>query len=252
MSSGLPSFDSASGPRYHKYTPPRSSFRRRRIIWSCILLFTAFCGYLYLSPSGLSGWPALSSNLKDSDYEGENAPKYEVTMSGTTTLARLKIQEIHGLLHFLTSERTGSMSLDRVQEEHDSPVDWGAEVNLNVFSAGADDDNWPRNVRELTDRYPIVVFSKTYCPFSKRAKALLETYKLTPPPKIIEVDLRSDAGILKQLLGRLTGRTTFPNVLLTRKIDGMSIGGSDDIHELHENGELKDILQQAGIKVNES
>ncbi|TFK54542.1 thioredoxin-like protein [Heliocybe sulcata] len=142
------------------------------------------------------------------------------------------------------------MALDRVQEDHPSPVDWDAEVDLSVFSAGVEDDNWPRNVRELADRYPIVVFSKTYCPFSKRAKALLETYKLSPPPKIIEVDLRSDAGILKQLLGRLTGRSTFPNVLLTRRMDGMSIGGSDDIYELHDNDKLKGILQQAGVQVN--
>ncbi|EPQ57154.1 thioredoxin-like protein [Gloeophyllum trabeum ATCC 11539] len=253
MSSALPAYDSGAGPRYYKHprtplTANRSTYRRRRIVWSAILLFAAFCGVLYIagwSPTGLS----LSSSLKDSGYEAQDAPVYAANASEKT----LRIQEIHGLLHFLTSERTESMSLDRAHAYGDAegaPVDWGAEQDLSVFSAGVEDDNWPRNVRELTDRYPVVVFSKTYCPFSKRAKALLESYQLTPPPKIIEVDLRPDGGILKQLLGRLTGRATFPNVLLTRRVEDMSIGGSDDIHALHENGALKGILGEAGVKVN--
>ncbi|KIY44552.1 glutaredoxin, partial [Fistulina hepatica ATCC 64428] len=106
--------------------------------------------------------------------------------------------------------------------------------------------DWPTEVHELNTEYPVVVFSKTYCPYSKRTKALLSTmYELTPPPKIIEVDLRSDGAQLKQLLGRLTNHSTFPNIL----VQGKSVGGSDDLHALHYRGELTAILQAAGVTV---
>lgn len=57
--------------------------------------------------------------------------------------------------------------------------------------------------------------------------------------------LSEDGALLKQLLQRLTGRGTFPNVLLR----GESIGGSDDLHHLHAQGLLKGVFEKAGVKV---
>jgi len=37
--------------------------------------------------------------------------------------------------------------------------------------------------------------SKSYCPFSKRAKNLIQTYALDPPPRIVEVDLRGKRSL---------------------------------------------------------
>ena len=37
--------------------------------------------------------------------------------------------------------------------------------------------------------------SKSYCPYSKRAKNLIQTYALDPPPRIIEADLRGKRGL---------------------------------------------------------
>ena len=102
--------------------------------------------------------------------------------------------------------------------------------------------------------------------YSKRAKDLLERYELVPPPKIIEVDLRGacslpplsarkrgemtpsisvdDGDFIKAVLTRLTGRSTFPNVILR----GKSIGGFDDIAALHEDG-LRQLFENAGLQV---
>ncbi|KAF8608995.1 thioredoxin-like protein [Ceratobasidium sp. AG-I] len=91
---------------------------------------------------------------------------------------------------------------------------------------------------------PVVVFSKTYCPYSKRAKNLLASMRLKPEPFIVEVDLRDDAETVKALLMRLTGHGTFPNVIVQRK----SIGGSDDLVQLHGSGELVKLLGAAGVK----
>jgi len=97
----------------------------------------------------------------------------------------------------------------------------------------------------MREEYPLVVFSKSYCPYSKRAKKLLETYDLSPAPKVIEVDLRADSAHIKTLLIRLTHRSTFPNVIL----HGRSIGGSDELIRLHEEGRLRNMLEKAGVRV---
>jgi hypothetical protein len=95
--------------------------------------------------------------------------------------------------------------------------------------------------------------------FSLSAKKLLEKYDLVPPPKVIEVDLRGmtpfyvsifilplladDSNTIKAILTRLTGQSTFPNVM----VRGHSIGGSDDIHELHAQKLLSKQLEEAGV-----
>ena len=43
---------------------------------------------------------------------------------------------------------------------------------------------------------------------------------------------------------RLTGHGTFPNVIVQRK----SIGGSDDLAQLHGSGKLVKLLSAAGVK----
>jgi len=104
---------------------------------------------------------------------------------------------------------------------------------------------WRNLVRGMEKESPVVVFSKTYCPYSRRAKNLLATYALNPPPRIIEVDLRDDNELIKALLQRLTHRATFPNII----VNSISIGGSDELHALHSSGQLRGILEKAGVSV---
>lgn len=54
-----------------------------------------------------------------------------------------------------------------------------------------------------------------------------------------------DGDLIKTILTRLTGRATFPNVILK----GNSIGGSDDILALHERGKLATMLRKAGLQI---
>jgi len=144
------------------------------------------------------------------------------------------VDEIYGLLHLVTSEGDPALS-------HAVDLDTSKPIQMSVY-AGGENVDWTATVEELQKKYPIVVFSKTYCPFSKKAKALLETYDLSPSPKIIEVDLRDDGDLIKLILGRVTGRATFPNIL----VNGKSIGGSDEIHDLHSEGKLKHMFEIAG------
>ncbi|ODN88454.1 glutaredoxin [Cryptococcus wingfieldii CBS 7118] len=84
-------------------------------------------------------------------------------------------------------------------------------------------------------RYKIVVFSKSYCPYSRNAKAILAQYHLSPAPFFIELDHRSDMNSLQTLLNHFTDRRTVPNILL----DFVSNGGSDDLTLQHAEGGLQ-------------
>jgi glutaredoxin 3 len=54
-----------------------------------------------------------------------------------------------------------------------------------------------------------------------------------------------DGDFIKAVLTRLTGRGTFPNVILR----GKSIGGADDISAMHKEGHLHPVFEMAGLKV---
>jgi glutaredoxin 3 len=54
-----------------------------------------------------------------------------------------------------------------------------------------------------------------------------------------------DGGFIKTVLTRLTGRSTFPNAILR----GKSIGGSDEIAMMHKDRRLRQLFEDAGLKV---
>ncbi|WWD16218.1 glutaredoxin [Kwoniella shandongensis] len=120
----------------------------------------------------------------------------------------------------------------------------GMERMLEDIDRGEEDDQIFENgwAEFANKRYQIVVFSKTHCPYSKKAKKILGEYHLSPAPFIIELDQRSDMEHLQNLLQRLTGRRTVPNILL----DFTSIGGADDITLLHAEGGLQRRFQDMG------
>lgn len=57
--------------------------------------------------------------------------------------------------------------------------------------------------------------------------------------------LADDGVFIKAVLTRLTGRSTVPNVIL----QGKSIGGGDDITAMHNDGQLRQLFENAGLKV---
>lgn len=72
----------------------------------------------------------------------------------------------------------------------------------------------------------MIIFSKSYCPWSKRAKGiLLEKYLIEPPPYVVELDEHPLGPKLQTKLKETTGRNTVPNII----VSGESIGGSDEV-----------------------
>ena len=59
------------------------------------------------------------------------------------------------------------------------------------------------------------------------------------PPRPVD-----DGNVIKQLLTRMTGHSTFPNII----VQGKTIGGSDNLMALHASKELRTIIENAGAK----
>merc|ERR1712130_483878 len=78
-----------------------------------------------------------------------------------------------------------------------------------------------------------VVFSKSYCPYCDRVKALLK--QLGASFEAIELDERDDCSAVQQELGKRTGATSVPRVFVGKKF----IGGCDDVMKVHNQGNLQ-------------
>jgi glutaredoxin len=91
----------------------------------------------------------------------------------------------------------------------------------------------------------VIVFSKSYCPHSARAKRiLLEKYIIDPKPFVVELDQHPLGLNLQSRLEEITGRRTVPNVL----VNGKSIGGGDDVAALDDSDELVKKIKELGGK----
>ncbi|KAJ4500339.1 thioredoxin-like protein [Lentinula lateritia] len=200
---------------------------RRRLLFG-FLTFLSVCLYLFVFSR---------SNTHDSSITKFFGDPFGLMSSKNPTPS---VDEIYGLISLVTRESENSQRVLTAKS-----VDITNPVDINVYAAKRG-MNWKKELQRLNEDFPVVVFSKTYCPYSRKAKQLLQAYELSPPPKIIEVDLREDAAQLKTVLTRLTRRSTFPNILLR----GKSIGGSDDLHALHNANALRDMFQEAGVDVN--
>ncbi|GAA0140961.1 oxidoreductase [Lithospermum erythrorhizon] len=91
-------------------------------------------------------------------------------------------------------------------------------------------------VKNTISSHSIVIFSKSYCPYCKRAKAVFAELKQSP--HVVELDERADGMNIQGALGEILGRRTVPQVF----INGKHLGGSDDTMEAYENGELAELL----------
>jgi len=96
-------------------------------------------------------------------------------------------------------------------------------------------------VNKLIAENLVMVFSKSWCGYSAKAKRVLAKYPLTGY-SVLELDSRNDMEEIQDYLGQLTGGRSVPRVF----IKGKFIGGGDDTERLDREGELKQMLIAAG------
>ena len=75
----------------------------------------------------------------------------------------------------------------------------------------------------------IEIYTKDWCGYSQRAKALLDANNLG----FHEIDVTHDALAEREMIQR-SGRTSVPQIF----IDGIHVGGSDELFAMDASGEL--------------
>merc|ERR1712113_306237 len=116
-----------------------------------------------------------------------------------------------------------------------------SQALIRQFSMGSSGSDAMAEVQRLISTEPLVVFSKTYCSFSIRAKQLLKM--LNAPFTAVELNTVNDGSGMQAALRELTGRRTVPNIFL----EGNALGGCDELMHLNATGELTKLLQKANI-----
>ena len=80
----------------------------------------------------------------------------------------------------------------------------------------------------------VEIYSKAFCPYCYRAKALLDSKGV----EYEEIDITMGGPRRQEMIQRAHGRTTVPQIF----IDGEHIGGSDDLAALDRPGGLDPLL----------
>lgn len=83
----------------------------------------------------------------------------------------------------------------------------------------------------------VEIYTKAFCPYCARAKALLAGKGAAYD----EFDITMDSAKRSEMLSRAPGRTTVPQIF----IGGRHVGGSDDLEVLDANGQLDPMLAAA-------
>jgi hypothetical protein len=123
----------------------RTPIRRRRFLFFTVLLLAA------LSIFGIP-WE-LPPSLKDGNLQSAlsraNIAKLVKSKSGA------KVDEIYGLLHLVTGDTEHEHILSQAVD-----LDPTKPISLTVYAAGNSSIDWKKEVSDLNEKYPIVVFSK--------------------------------------------------------------------------------------------
>lgn len=179
---------------------------------------------------------AMSQRLKEAaqvakDKTNAKAPKPDPPSSvvGVGSAAEgAREKGVAGRKKFTTGDDKQEVVKEE-EEEIETPERRAARTELN----------------KILKKAPIIIFSKSYCPHSRRAKGiLLEKYLIDPVPYVVELDQHEIGADLQSLLAEKTGRRTVPNVL----VNGISIGGGDDVAELDDKKTLIDKINELGAK----
>ncbi|CAL1527071.1 unnamed protein product [Lymnaea stagnalis] len=95
-----------------------------------------------------------------------------------------------------------------------------------------------QEVQKIIDTHSVVVFSKTTCPFSDKAKDLLKS--LSVKYETIELDRLDKGSKYQAVLKELTGQSTVPNIF----INGRHLGTCDNLLQAHCDNSLRDMLNK--------
>lgn len=96
-------------------------------------------------------------------------------------------------------------------------------------------------IAEKNAANPVVVYSKTFCPYCTEVKSLFASASVAA--KVIELDAIPGGDAVAAALQAVTGRRTVPQVF----VGGVHVGGCDDTVAARADGRLAKMLEGAGV-----
>ncbi|XP_006298612.2 monothiol glutaredoxin-S12, chloroplastic [Capsella rubella] len=124
---------------------------------------------------------------------------------------------------------------------------WPPQRCSSVRAMSSSSSPLEETVKTTVAENPVVVYSKSWCSYSSEVKSLFKSLQVEP--LVVELDeLGSEGSQLQNVLEKLTGQYTVPNVF----IGGKHIGGCSDTLQLYNKGELEAILAEANGKTGQS
>ncbi|CAH2051169.1 unnamed protein product [Thlaspi arvense] len=118
--------------------------------------------------------------------------------------------------------------------------------SVRATSSSSSPSSLEETVKTTVADNPVVVYSKSWCSYSSEVKTLFK--RLQVNPLVVELDeLGTQGSQLQNVLERLTGQYTVPNVF----IGGKHIGGCSDTLQLYNKGELETMLAAAKGKTGQ-
>lgn len=144
----------------------------------------------------------------------------------------------------------GNIPLQIIETQLQQQPRKAEEAPGNTHGKAAVDDatcdlETPECITSIVNRFPVVVFSKPWCPYCKKALEALSLEGVTSEPYLHVVNLsmdRAQAKRIQAVVGGLSGgRVTVPNVF----VGGKSIGGGDETVASRKSGRLRALLEEA-------
>ncbi|VDM44446.1 unnamed protein product [Toxocara canis] len=122
-------------------------------------------------------------------------------------------------------------------------------IFCSSISKGSSLSDWyeQRRIRDMERRmdydirrYKVMLYSKTYCKYSRGIKQILAKYDIQDM-KVVELDLEPDMEKMQDHLRDVSGSRTVPQLY----IGGKYIGGHEETREKDDSGELEKLLLRA-------
>merc|ERR1712088_461543 len=96
-------------------------------------------------------------------------------------------------------------------------------------------------IKESIPSTPVVMVSKSYCPFCRKAKDALKSFNLGSDLVVYEIENDSDMDAIQNEMAKMTGGRSVPRVF----IGGQFVGGGDEMVKYKSNGKLAELIYNA-------
>jgi len=90
----------------------------------------------------------------------------------------------------------------------------------------------------MIDKNPVMIFSKTTCPFCTKAKELFQSLNLKF--EVLELDKTDRGAQYQEALFEISGQKTVPNIF----VHGQHLGGHSDLMSYHSQSQLIDAVEK--------